>query len=96
VPRQQPQRLSVPEAARLFGLLSDAPRLHLLLLLADRGEVSVGDVVEATGQPRSTISWHLGLLRRCRVVDCRREGKHVYYRLSSPFVADLLRQVCED
>jgi DNA-binding transcriptional ArsR family regulator len=96
VPRQPQPPLSVPEAARLFRLLGDAGRLRMLLLLADRSEVSVGDVAGATGQPQSTISWHLGLLRRCRVVDCRREGKHNYYRLSSPFAAELLREVCED
>jgi DNA-binding transcriptional ArsR family regulator len=68
----------------------------MLLLLADRGEVSVGDVVEATGQPRPTICWHLGLLRRGRVADCRREGQKILYRISSPFAAEVLRGVRED
>jgi ArsR family transcriptional regulator len=68
----------------------------MLLLLAERGEASVSDLVEAAGQPQPTISGHLATLRLAGVVAPRREGHRVYYRLSSPFVAELLREVCED
>jgi ArsR family transcriptional regulator len=95
VPRQQPQRLSVPEAADLFRVLGDPRRLRLLLFLADRGEAFVGDLEAASGLPPLTIDYHLLRLRLAGVVMPRREGHRVYYRLSSPFVADLLRQVCE-
>jgi DNA-binding transcriptional ArsR family regulator len=77
----------------LFHLLGEPTRLRLLLLLAERGEAPVGALVEAAGQPQSTVSGHLGLLRRCGVVTCRREGKHCHYRLNSPFAANLLRAV---
>jgi DNA-binding transcriptional ArsR family regulator len=68
----------------------------MLLLLAERGEASVGDLVEVAGQAQSTISGHLAMLRLAGVVAPRREGRRVYYRLSSPFAAELLRQVCDD
>jgi DNA-binding transcriptional ArsR family regulator len=87
--------LSVPEAADLFRLLGDPRRLRLLLALAGRGEVSVGDLAAAAGLPRPTTSKYLLRLRLARVVTSRWEGQRVYYRLSSPFVADLVRQVCE-
>jgi ArsR family transcriptional regulator len=93
VSRLPQPRLSVPQAARLFHLLGEPTRLRLLLLLAERGEASVGALVEAARQPQSTISGHLGVLRRCRVVTCRREGKHSYYRLGSPFAVELVRRV---
>jgi DNA-binding transcriptional ArsR family regulator len=80
----RPPRLSVPEATCLFHLMGEATRLGLLALLEDRGEPSVGDLVEASGRPQSTVSNHLSLLHRGGVVDCRREGKHLYYRLHSP------------
>jgi ArsR family transcriptional regulator len=79
----------------LFHALGDVTRLRLLLLLADRGEAFVGDLADTLGVPRTTVSSHLTLLHRGRVVGCRREGKHCFYRLTSPFVAHLLRQVCE-
>jgi ArsR family transcriptional regulator len=85
--------LSLPEAAQLFRLLGEPTRLRLLLLLADRGEASVGDLAAAAGRSQPAASLHLGLLRRAGVVTSRREWKRVYFRLSSPFAAALLRRV---
>jgi ArsR family transcriptional regulator len=96
VPLTRPPRLPLPEAARLFRLLGEPTRLRLLLLLAARGEVSVGDPADTLGGALTTISSHLMLLRRGRVVGCRREGHNILCRISSPFVAEVLRQVCED
>jgi DNA-binding transcriptional ArsR family regulator len=95
VARPQPEPLSVREAADLFSLLGDPTRLRLLLFLADRGEAFVGALTEVAGLAVATVSKHLLRLRLAGVVASRREGKRVYYRLSSPFVADLLREVCE-
>jgi ArsR family transcriptional regulator len=95
VARPQPQCLSVPEAAGLFRVLADPRRLRLLLFLADRGEAFVGDLAAAVGLHPRAIDYHLLRLRLAGVVTPRREGQRIYYRLGSPFVADLLRQVCE-
>jgi DNA-binding transcriptional ArsR family regulator len=48
---------------------------------------------EAAGRSQPATSINLGLLRRAGVVAPRREGKWVYYRLESPFAAELLRRV---
>ena len=95
MPRTRPPRPSLPEAARLFRLLGEPTRLRMLLFLADRGEAFVGALTEVAGLAVATVSKHLLRLRLAGVVASRREGKRVYYRLSSPFVADLLREVCE-
>jgi DNA-binding transcriptional ArsR family regulator len=79
----------------LFRVLGEPTRLRLLLVLAARGEAPVGALVEATGQSYATTSNHLVQLRLTGVVTPRREGKRVYYRISSPLAAALLRQVCE-
>jgi ArsR family transcriptional regulator len=93
VPRTRPPRPPLPDAARLFRLLGEPTRLRLLVLLAARGEASVGDLADALGGPRSNISWHLMQLRRGRVVGYRREGQKIFCRLSSPFAAEVLRRV---
>jgi DNA-binding transcriptional ArsR family regulator len=93
-PPQPP--LSVPEAADLFRALGDPRRLRLLLALAGRGEAFVGDLAAAAGLPRPTTSKYLLRLRLAGVVTPRREGHRAYYRLSSPFVAGLLRRVDGD
>jgi DNA-binding transcriptional ArsR family regulator len=89
-------RLSVPEGAQFFRLLGDRGRLRLLLLMEERGEVSVGDLAAASGLSYANVSSnHLTLLRRAGLVAFRREGHRVYYRLSSPLAAGVLRAVHE-
>jgi DNA-binding transcriptional ArsR family regulator len=78
--------------ARFFRVLGDPTRVRLLYLLleAPGGESSVGELVAATAAPQSRISTHLGCLRWCGLVQTRREGKQVYYRVADPRVRQLL------
>src|SRR5262245_39267240 len=66
-----------------FRALSDRTRLRLLNLIGNR-EVCVCFFVEilATNQPK--ISRHLAYLRRAGIVEARREGKWMHYRISEP------------
>ena len=70
-------------AVQTLALLADATRLRLLYLLTD-GERGVSDLERITGLPQPTVSHHLGLLRRARLVQARREGRQVFYRLTHP------------
>jgi ArsR family transcriptional regulator len=70
-------------------------RLRLLLLIRGKGEACVADLVAAARLPRPTVSNHLALLRRGGVVGRRRAGHRVFYRITSPLVAKLLRTVEE-
>ncbi|PJN32064.1 transcriptional regulator [Streptomyces sp. CB02613] len=69
------------EAAGVFALLADATRLHLLWLLAQE-EADVGTLSERCGASRTGVSQHLAKLRLAGLVDTRREGRHVVYRLT--------------
>ncbi len=79
-------------SARFFRVLGDPTRIRLLHLLLDApvGECSVGELVMALGVPQSRVSTHLGCLRWCGLVQTRREGKQVYYRVADPRVRELL------
>ena len=68
--------------AELFKALSDSTRLRLAVLLAIRGEVCVCKLAGALGEPGYKISRHLGILRSAGVVEGRREGAWMHYRLS--------------
>ena len=61
-----------------------------LELIAD-GELSVGGLVEATGQSQPNVSNHLACLRWCGFVVARREHRSVYYAIADDRVLDLLR-----
>jgi ArsR family transcriptional regulator len=66
----------------LFKALADATRLRILgLLLA--GEVCVCDIHESLKIPQSKASRHLAYLRRSGLVETRREGLWIHYRLGT-------------
>jgi rhodanese-related sulfurtransferase len=67
---------------------SSGRRLELLDLLA-QGERSVEALAEETGQPFPNVSQHLQVLRRAQLVDTRREGTYVFYRLADDCVIEL-------
>jgi len=75
--------------ARVAKAVAHPGRLQLLDRLAE-GEHRVDALVDATGMGRSTTSAHLQVLRRARLVDTRREGTQIHYRLAGPEVSDLL------
>src|SRR4051794_36286367 len=66
-----------------FAALADATRLRLLNLIGD-SEVCVCYFVEVLGVPQPKISRHLAYLRRVGIVDGRREGTWVHYRIHRP------------
>jgi ArsR family transcriptional regulator len=63
----------------------------MILSILARDECCVCDLAEATGLDQSTVSKHLALLAGHDLVDSERRGHHVYYRLTAPWVVDLLR-----
>jgi ArsR family transcriptional regulator, arsenate/arsenite/antimonite-responsive transcriptional repressor len=75
--------------ADIFDVVADATRRDLLARLLDlardpgsaRGEISVGELVSATGISQPTVSKHLKVLREHGLVRVREEGQHRYYRL---------------
>ena len=68
------------EMEALFKALADATRLRILgLLLA--GEVCVCDIHESLKIPQSKASRHLAYLRRSGLVETRRQGLWIHYRL---------------
>jgi ArsR family transcriptional regulator len=68
-----------PEA--LFRGLADETRLRILHLLGDQ-EVCVCYFVEALGVNQPKISRHLAYLRRTGLVETRRDGLWVHYRMA--------------
>ena len=83
----------IKEVEHVFKALADPTRLRILgLLLA--GEVCVCDIHETLGIPQPKASRHLAYLRKTGLVDARREGLWMHYRLSA--VADpVLRTIVD-
>jgi len=67
-------------ASRLFRALADETRLRIVALLA-QGELCVCHIERALAMKQSTVSRQLSVLRAGGLVDSRRDGSWIYYRL---------------
>lgn len=79
-------------AAQMCQAMSDPARLRLLLWLSQR-EVCVSELVELEGAKLSSISARLQQLHAARLVNRRRQAKHIFYSLADEHVRDLLLNV---
>lgn len=73
--------LELDSPSRLFKALGEPNRLRMVALLA-HGELCVCHLEAALGLPQSNVSRQLAVLRSAGVVEARREGSWVYYRLA--------------
>ncbi|MFI0976210.1 ArsR/SmtB family transcription factor [Streptomyces sp. NPDC021093] len=76
--------------AEFFKTLGHPARIRVLELLAER-EQAVAELLAEVGIEAASLSQQLAVLRKANLVATRREGSNVYYRLTSPDVAELLR-----
>jgi ArsR family transcriptional regulator len=87
-----PTRHDVRPVSRLFKALGDETRLRIIALLS-HGELCVCHLQEALELPQPNVSRQLGILRAAGLVEDRREGSWVYYRLLRQENPDCDRQV---
>ena len=73
--------LDVQPLSRLFRALGDDTRLRIVALLT-HGELCVCHIVEALDLSQPNASRQLGILRTSGVVDGRRDGTWVYYKIA--------------
>ena len=87
--------LAIRPLSRLFRALSDETRLRMVALLT-HGELCVCHLEEALALSQSNASRQLAILRAAGLVDTRRDGSWVYYRLvdqDDPAVQGVLAEV---
>ena len=82
-------RNNAGQAAALLKSLSNPDRLLLLCQLVD-GEKTVSELEALTGIHQPTLSQQLGVLRNEGLVETRRDGKWMYYRVARPEVLAIL------
>ena len=80
--------------AERFKVLAEPMRLRILHALWD-DERTVGEIIDAVGGLQANVSKHLGVLQQAGLVDRRKEGLRVFYRIADPSVFELCEVVCE-
>lgn len=86
---QSPKQALFEHLASVAKAMSHPVRLELMEHLG-QGERSVETLAGLVGQSMANTSHHLLLLRRAGLAEARKDGVHVYYRLSGDDVVDLL------
>lgn len=96
VARAQDRLLSVEDASRLaslLGLMADPVRARILYALDTVDELCVGDLVLVLDASPDAVGYALRMLRTAGLVQNRRDGRVIHYRLADDFPAPL-REHC--
>jgi DNA-binding transcriptional ArsR family regulator len=89
-----PKEMLLDEIAEWLKAMADPTRLRILHAM-QKGEKCVTDLLEGMECSQANVSKHLAILRKAGLVDCRREGSSVYYRIADPAVYDICGTVCD-
>jgi len=84
-----PAPYDVDLAVEIFRMLADGTRLQLLWCLRD-DELPVGVLAAMLDKQPAAVSQHLAKLRLARLVQTRRQGTTVFYRLDNEHVRQLV------
>ena len=63
--------------------MSDESRVRILMFLVG-GELCVCQIIEMLGLAPSTVSKHMSVLHQARLVESRKQGRWIHYRLAGP------------
>lgn len=86
---------SAGEAAAMLRLMANEKRLLILCALAMHGEVKVSDLADEVELGMSALSQHLAKLREDDLVEARKEAQMVFYKISDPNAAKILKVLKE-
>ncbi len=78
------------EVSSVLKAIGNERRLMILCHLAQRGEMSVGALVEEIRLSQSALSQHLARMRADDVVVTRRDGQVIHYRIADPRIEALM------
>lgn len=82
--------------AELLKALSHPVRICIVRNLLEKGECNVSFMQSCLDTPQSTVSQHLAKLKGAGIIEARREGLEVFYRVSSKKAADIIKILTEE
>ena len=82
----------IEEHAKIHQVLGNPSRLCILCALAEQ-EMSVGDIAEQIGATLQNTSQHLRLMKDKGVLDTRRDGQSIFYRIAMSETGENCKQM---
>jgi len=79
--------------AEVAALVGDPARANILGALMGGRALTAGELVHAAGVSPQTTSGHLGKLTDGQLIVCVKQGRHRYYRIATPRVAEMLEGI---
>jgi DNA-binding transcriptional ArsR family regulator len=79
------------ETAELLKTIAHPVRLCIIKGLLEKGECNVTYMQSCLGTPQSTVSQHIQKLKAAGIIEGRRSGLEIYYKIKSDKVAALMR-----
>ena len=84
----------IEKAAEVFRVMSAPMRLRIISCLCS-GEKNVGELLNEINTTQPNMSQHLNTLFQAGVLDKRREGVQIYYRIVNDNIVNICRAVCK-
>lgn len=81
--------------ADIFKAMGHPTRFAILIGLTQR-ECNVNHIVEKLQISQSTISQHLAILRRTKIVECSKKGLEVCYKIADPIVIEIIERIIKE
>ena len=84
----------IEKTAEVFRVMSAPMRLRIISCLCS-GEKNVGELLHEIDTTQPNMSQHLNTLYQAGVLDKRRDGVQIYYRIVNDNIVNICRAVCK-
>ncbi|MCK9422163.1 MAG: metalloregulator ArsR/SmtB family transcription factor [Bacteroidales bacterium] len=93
--QKEPDTYLCEECLELLRALADKTRQEIIMVFATSKEICVNDIAKNFTLSRPTISHHLNLMKRAKVLSSRKEGKEIYYSINKSYIKNLITSVLD-
>jgi ArsR family transcriptional regulator, arsenate/arsenite/antimonite-responsive transcriptional repressor len=80
----------------LLRALADKTRQQIILLFVKNKELCVNDIAKEFSLSRPTISHHLSLMKRAKLLNSRKEGKEIFHSINKKYIEEMLESILKN
>lgn len=82
-----------PDCLDILRVLADETRQKIIMVFVENKELCANDIASQFSLSRPTVSHHLNLMKRAKVLNSHKDGKEMYYSFNKKHVINLIRSV---